>query len=218
MANKRIKKKWILLFGFLLYIFSFGVIKVSQAGPHSGNEDIVSQWVIFHGSSGRDEDIVADRRYILYNGRIDRGVIYGEREYGINLRWLRLTTNPNPDPYVVRFSARGVANGQVIQPTLGNLDGAWSYFGYTVAIFVDSVDGGGYLCYGTREYGINLVWSHTPCYEWELQQGGYSLNYDPDRSQLGVGYWTALYNKRVHKFVVYGNRDYGINLVWRRWP
>lgn len=58
-----------------------------------------------------------------------------------------------------------------------------------------------YLRYGERRYGINLEWSKTPRFEWDVHRRGARL---------------ALYNARVRDFLVYGERRYGVNLRWRR--
>jgi hypothetical protein len=75
-----------------------------------------------------------------------------------------------------------------------------------IAIYVK---GGGYLKYGERSYGINLVWSKTPVYEWEIT--GDKIG---DEVQSGVK--VGLYNRFIKNHVVYCARPYGINLKWAK--
>jgi len=113
---------------------------------------------------------------------------YGSRSQGINLVWKDYNETPN-----IRID-RQSGSGPLT-------------YGEPVAIYVQ---GGGYLRYGVRSSGINLVWSSSAVYEWRIhgqdKMSGAVMNpYD---------YNMALYNTRAGAHVVYGERSYGINLVW----
>lgn len=73
--------------------------------------------------------------------------------------------------------------------------------GDAYAIFVD---GGGYLRRWSRDYGINLVWSQTPIYEWTVRSFG--------QISGGVG----LFNEAQQDYVVYCLRTYGLNIGWSK--
>lgn len=111
-------------------------------------------------------------------------VRYGERTFGINLVWgakhSQWTFMPRA-PANVRDHRR-----RAMQP------------GEPVAIY-NSV-ARRYLVYGERTWGINLVWSKTPLYEWKVE-----VDSDGD---------VSLYNSDVRDHLVYGRRGTGINLRW----
>jgi hypothetical protein len=116
----------------------------------------------------------------------DDVLAYGEREYGINLVWQRNSGQENIRLYQ--------AGGGVI------------HTGDRVALYVV---GGGYVKYGERKYGINLVWSASPVYEWEVFGG------TPGTPVvMGPFYFHGLRNTAIQRAMVYGEREYGINLVW----
>ena len=63
---------------------------------------------------------------------------------------------------------------------------------------------GAYLKYGAREYGINIVWSQTPVYEWTISSDDKSVSGIQNNKKYG------LYNKTKQTFLVYGEREDGI--------
>jgi hypothetical protein len=65
------------------------------------------------------------------------------------------------------------------------------------------------LAYGERDYGINLVWSSSPVFEWEVFGGTHGAPV-----VAGPTYYHGLRNSAVQRAMVYGERKYGINLVW----
>jgi hypothetical protein len=104
---------------------------------------------------------------------------YQQRDYGINLDW---TTWPNS-----RWEVYGEglpANGSITSST-------------RVALKVDGSPG--YVRSGYQSYGINLVWSSTPVYEWNL---------------VTTSAGQALYNLTRGDWLVHGSRFYGVDLMW----
>lgn len=98
------------------------------------------------------EDVLtAGNTYELKNTTVDRYVIYGQREYGINLVWSASSTRDV-------FFAHAL-NAPQGTPLL---------YGEPIAI---AVSDGGYLKHQPREYGINLVWSAERVTEWEIRGG-----------------------------------------------
>ena len=111
-------------------------------------------------------------------------VRYGERTFGINLVWgsysAQWTFKPKAPPNVRDHRRRAMQLGE------------------PVAIY-NSVTRQ-YLVYGERTWGINLVWSRTPHYEWSVER-------DADGD-------VGLYNSDARDHLVYGRRGTGINLRW----
>jgi hypothetical protein len=76
-----------------------------------------------------------------------------------------------------------------------------------------------YLKHGSRDYGIDLVWSDAAVYEWELHVKQGPLVGDeigPRPARVAWGFTVALYNRTVRDYLVYCERDFGINLKWVR--
>ena len=128
-------------------------------------------------------DGVGVRLVNVTNGDV---LAYGDREYGINLVWQNADGQEN-----LRFYK---AAGGIIR------------YGDRVALYVQ---GGNYVRYGSRQYGIDLVWSSTRVYDWEIFGGTPGAPV-----QTGPPYLHGLRNTTIQKPVVYGSREYGINLVW----
>lgn len=68
--------------------------------------------------------------------------------------------------------------------------------------------GHGYVVYRVRDKGINLDWSDTPKYEWEIQGDG-----NPS-GKVQTGKLFRLYNHIEKDYLVYAVRDNGIHLRW----
>ncbi|MDI1460754.1 hypothetical protein QEZ54_07240 [Catellatospora sp. KI3] len=104
---------------------------------------------------------------------------YSVRDYGINLGW---TDWPNSRWEVY---AEGLAPDAPITSTT------------KVALRV--ADSPGYIRWGAQNYGIDLVWSSTPVYEWNL---------------ISTPSGQALFNTNRRDYMVYGGRFWGVNLIW----
>jgi hypothetical protein len=140
------------------------------------------------GAAINDGQKVALRNYTNPSGN---AIYYHVRKYGINLDWRSWIEGRN-----VWFKRLATGGGSAL-------------YGERVAI---GVDHGGYLRYAVRPTGINLKWSSSPVYEWEIRGDiGVSLGRPVRNSQT-----ISLYNRTVGKYMVYGTRPKGINLVW--WP
>jgi hypothetical protein len=149
----------------------------------------VQQWQ-FGSSSQRLLDGVPVR---LENTYVHDFVVHGERAFGINLVW-RDASDPE---WTVRV--------------LGASAGSPVRYNRRVALYNERV--GKYVVYGHRPYGINLIWSESPRFEWSIR--GLDGSGDPLTSSSTVtGRSRALFNHTVGKYVVYGPRNFGINLVW----
>ena len=130
-------------------------------------------------------------QYKLVNRSIRQALDYKSRDYGINLSWIPEENTPR--------------NVRIVRPE------GWVQLrdGDVVAL---GVAGGGYLKFQRREYGISLVWSAQPVYEWQIRttlQGG-------SGHHVRAGTPVGLYNLVENDFLFYDPRQYGINLKWLR--
>jgi len=145
----------------------------------------IEQWTV---DRGRPEEVITSgHTYGLLNTEVDRYVVYGEREWGINLVWRK-------EFWRAMWFQRQDGQGNPIRYG----DRVALAFGY----------GGEYVRYGQRRWGINLVWSRDPVYEWELTGGptGTPIQYQDNRF--------GLFNRTMNDHVVYCERFWGINLSW----
>jgi hypothetical protein len=148
------------------------------------------------------QPLVAGKSFSLYTSPPAQFVIYGSREYGINLVWAK--SKPQVDNF-----------------TLARASGAGGPINYGDVVALKEKTGE-YIYYKSRKYGINLEFSRQPVYEWEVRGGrtgtpvvqgkwGDSAN---NISDVVI----ALYNRTINCYVGYGSREYGINLVWKGGP
>jgi hypothetical protein len=113
-------------------------------------------------------------------------VRYGERSFGINLVWGSVSSQWSFMPAPPRPNVRDHRKRPMVP-------------GEKVAIY--NTINRAYLVHGSRTWGINLIWSKTPVYEW-------TVDTDPATGN------TSLYNRSAGDHVVYGERSQGINLRW----
>ena len=142
------------------------------------------QWTVERG--GAEDVIRSGHGYGLRNTEVNRYVVYGQREWGINLVW---RTAFWWGMWFQRQNQRG-------NPI---------HYGDTVALAF--AHGGEYVRYHDRTWGINLVWSQTPVYEWRLTGG-------PTGSEVQYGNVFSLFNQTANAHVVHCDRVWGISLSW----
>ncbi|MCG3127868.1 MAG: hypothetical protein CHACPFDD_02740 [Phycisphaerae bacterium] len=141
-------------------------------------------WIIV--GEGNGQKVQSGAAYTLVNRNCGDALVYGERDYGINLKW----ANAKKAGKSIHVEAE---SGSVVK------------FGSKVAI---KVDGGGYLKYEERRWGINLKWSPTPVYEWEIQGGTAG-------QPVTTGVAVSLYNTVEKDHMIYCKRPWKvINLGW----
>jgi hypothetical protein len=121
------------------------------------------------------------------NLTIKKCLAYGERSFGINLVWRDCAEIPAN----IRFVRRDYSHTSV-------------RFYERLALWVA---GGGYIRYGKREWGINLVWSSTPVFEWVIRGGSTG-------TRVHFGSRVSLWNTTRRDDVKYCKRRWGINLRW----
>jgi hypothetical protein len=108
---------------------------------------------------------------------------YQNREYGINLGWV--PHNIGATSWMIK--AQGLADGATVPNK------------HPVAL--RSAGAGKWLRYGVRDYGVNLEWSNTPAYEWEIIRPADNTSF-------------ALYNRVTGNYLVFKPQTYGISLGW----
>lgn len=128
----------------------------------------------------------ATYHYDLFNLTERECLVYGHRDWGINLRWGDPSNSNN-----IRFERQSGSNEPIRS-------------GELIAI---NVRGGGFLIYEGRDYGINLAWSRTPRFEWKLMGAS-------DGQPIPTGTALGLYNTVENDYLMYEERDWGINLKW----
>jgi len=126
--------------------------------------------------------------YRLENRTAGSALVYGERDFGINLVW---------------GSASGPVNVRFDRPSTSPNHGPLQ-FGEPLAV---RINGGGYVHYRVREFGINLDWSSTPDFDWRIRGG---------TGTIPTGSPVSLYNRTESDVLVYAQRAFGINLCWRQ--
>lgn len=145
------------------------------------------------------EPLMDGKSFSLYTAEPGQYVVYGRREYGINLVWSRTRPAVGNFTLVLHYHT---TKGQIHYAELAALKEST----------------GGYIYYKKREYGINLEFSRTPVYEWTVHGGNAGTPVVPgkwgDSATAMSDVRIALYNHTANCYMIYGEREYGINLKW----
>ncbi len=152
----------------------------AQAQSHTPN---LLDWQAIGGSGA----IQSATPFTLKNVTDKETLRFGKRVWGINLEWDKSETLNN-----IKFEKQ-TGSGDVKYDEL-------------IAI---SVNGGGYLKYEKTRFGINLVFSAKPAYEWRVGGG------EQDQP-VKFGEPFALMSEVEYDVMIYGKRTVGINLVWMK--
>jgi hypothetical protein len=136
---------------------------------------------------GAGKELKSGTAYTMYNVTDKENVRYGERKWGINLVWDKKANLNN-----IKVVTQGIVAGGAIR------------YGDKVAIHVE---GGGYLKYQKRDFGINLVWSKEPVYEFVITGGAKG-------TAVPLNATVAIYNEVEKDFLINAERPVGINLRW----
>ena len=144
--------------------------------------------------AGPNPSVLNGQLVHLYNAYSGKAMLYHERTNGINLGWADgIPSRPTVRVENEEDTDKGPVYIQVMEP---------------VALYFE---GGGYLKHDSRDHGIDLRWSETPVYEWEIR--GMKTSQLPDRS-VRTGERHGLYNRSIRDYVMYCPRPEGINLRW----
>ena len=125
------------------------------------------------------DTIRPNEKCYLLNTKVHKKVAYKSQKRGINLSW----SSPQKGGSNILFQDE-------------NNDGILAT-NEAVAIYVE---GGSYLKYGEREYGITLVWSQTPVYEWIIHEADTATGRIQSSKKYGI------FNQVKRTFWVHGER------------
>jgi hypothetical protein len=140
-----------------------------------------------------------ERSYNLKNRAPRKFLQYEEQDFGINLGW---TNDAEP------ATAKRVARWFFATSTGGDRP-----VRYGDKIALANGTGDSFLHYADRSWGINLDWSRTPVFEWQLLGG--SAGQPVHRSD-----YLAIYNLKTKNFWLYFDRNVGGDIGWddsKRW-
>lgn len=173
---------------FVMGLTIFSIVSLYPA--QSKAYDNVLVWRVVPGSSGF---IQTNTLYRLFNIVNSSYLDYYSRSHGINLAFNVHLTTPN-----IKFVKAGNPNGPI-------------HYGDKFAIHVDR---GGYLYYTHQNYGINLSYSSTPVYEWEMRDNSYLNSLPDNNASIPSSATFSLINTHNSGYVIYGSRTWGPNLTW----
>ncbi|MBL7814571.1 MAG: hypothetical protein JNL70_06165 [Saprospiraceae bacterium] len=147
------------------------------------------QWTIKQTAQSSKDTLLSNEKYYLWNEISKKVLGYKSQKKGINLAWL----SPQKTKQNIIFKDC-------------DTDGVLTERD-SVAI---CVEGGAYLRYGAREYGINIVWSQTPVYEWALMSQNEAITTSVQSPKK-----YALYNRTKQAYLIYAEKyDVGVLLQW----
>jgi hypothetical protein len=152
--------------------------------------DNVLVWNVVPQSS---EPIMENRLYRLFNQYNHSYLDYYPRSRGINLAFNHALATAN-----IKFVR------QLFSPIPIK-------YGERVAIYVER---GGYLYYHYQTWGINLSYSTTPVFQWELRDASYLNGGTPNHATISSRSTFALINTSNNGYLIYGSRTWGPNLKW----
>jgi hypothetical protein len=161
----------------------------SKASPEIQRAaEYFKQWTILD-PNGAQTDIRPDRRYLLKNSINRHFLAYKEQNFGINLGFTD-DAEPSTAKKVVHWAFVNQGRTPV-------------KYGEPVAIRCKE----GYLHYGTRDWGINLVWSDSPVFEWRLLGG-------KPGTAVKTRDWLCIFNNRHAHPMIHFKRTVAGNIGW----
>lgn len=131
--------------------------------------------------------------YNLKNSRVRKFLQWENQSVGINIGW----TN-DAEPSTAAKVSRWFMTKETSQNTPVHY-GDKIAMGYGIAP--------SYIKYGQRTWGINMVWSTAPAYEWEILGG-------PRGQEVRSGDWVAIYNTRNKQPLIHFNQTVGGDIGW----
>jgi hypothetical protein len=146
----------------------------------------IADWKVTSAGPTGSSVVPGVTAYRLDNRTAGSALVYGQRDFGINLVW-----GSSSGPVNVRFERPSTS------PNHGPLQ-----FGEPLAV---RISGGGYVRYKVRTFGINLDWSSTPVFDWGIYGG---------TGTIRTGASVSLYNRTESDHLVHARRTFGINLCW----
>jgi hypothetical protein len=134
----------------------------------------------------------------------NQDLVFGNETFGVDLTWF--TPDPLHDGSSEAFPNPGRQWQFVRRPGLHftTLIPAAEH----VALYNTARHG--YLAEGHETFGIGLIWSATPRYEWQVAQG--------EPNQTPGSYRTELYNDTERAYLIEHSRTWGVDLTWLHAP
>lgn len=132
---------------FALYVEGHGYIKYENRkyGINlNWSEFPVYEWEFRQGAAAGT--VKVNVPVALFNRTVSDYVVYASRDFGINLKWLRDTDKKDALDWIVE----------------GDLSGSTPCFWLKNNTLFKKNSGEPYVKYGSRDFGINLVWSQKP--------------------------------------------------------
>ena len=130
-------------------------------------------------------------------------LVYGNQTWGVDLNWYTpryadLTDPPSGPGPQWRFVRQHPS--RLFHQISGN---------ERVALY--NTANGQYLADGNETFGVDLVWSSTPRFEWQVATG---------QSNVGTngGSFTELYNTTEQAYLMNGHETWGVDVVWLHAP
>jgi hypothetical protein len=156
----------------------------SLAASKPTEDELAEHWELL-GATGK-QPVMPGAPYGLKSLVINESLVYGERDWGINLKWDRQNRARN-----ISFARDGGGAGPL-------------KYGERVAM---SVKDHGYVYYKQRDVGPNIGWSKQPKYEWEIRGG-------PAGEAVQTGVEISLWSAIEKDYLVYCERPLSVNLRW----
>jgi hypothetical protein len=173
-------------------------------------------WELSGRKAVLNEDRISTAHYLRskVNGKF---LIFKRRNFGIELGW---TAEVKGSPYLSSKSFKIETYETYTNRTQRNkkvrVHNRELSYGELFAIKVSGAvkaKGHGYLVYKKRRWGINLVYSRWPSFEWKFTGGKTGT---PVRGPGKPSRPLGIYNTKAKDHMVYCKRKYGPNLRWAR--
>lgn len=163
--------------------------------------DLMKQWTILanHTPTGgpirlkSTFDGPAERNYQL-KGKLPRKFLqYEKQTAGINVGWTDNANQTTAAKVQRWFFARDGENETPLR------------YGEPVAMGYGTKPS--FLCYKTRDYGINLAYTDNPCFQWKVLGG-------KPGQHVKTGDWVALLNTKINECMIYFERPMVAHIGW----
>jgi hypothetical protein len=130
-------------------------------------------------------------------------LVYGNQTWGVDLNWYTPRYQDLNDPIT--------GPGPQWRFVRQNRSRLIHQFSGTERVALYNTANHQYLADGHETFGVNVVWSATPRFEWQVATG---------QSNIGTygGSFTELYNTTEQAYLINGHETWGIDLVWLHAP
>ena len=135
----------------------------------------------------------ADRNTNMKNSRPRKFLQWKEQTFGINLDWTGDASPATADKVSRWFFTQPADNSSPIR------------YGQSIALGYGISPS--YIYYAERTFGVNLEWSASPRFDWQLLGGKIG-------QEVRSGDWLALYNQTARDCLIYFDRTVGCDIGW----